>query len=906
MQTASSVFASREWAIRLVVAASLVLSPLSIRAGAQEAAQDTTTPVLRMAPVVPQQVRYSGKIAARAGDTVEVVFRIYAAAEDSDPLWAETQRVPVGEDGAFSVLLGGASPSGLPQTVFAGGAARWLGVTLERGPEQERVLLSSVPYAMKSADAESLAGHAATDFVTQDQLAQFARLTLSSTPSAAAGSASPAITPLTSEPVTGSGTAGTVPVWTGTLTQGNSEITQVGSEIGINEPTPGATLDVGGTSMFRGTATLTAEATATASAGYRSQLLDFSDSAWSTTTKAPVTQTWRLYVTDSANNSPNPTSSFNFQFQNGVGSPTPTILSIAQTGVISFAPAQTFPGTIASVTGTSPVTATTTSGAVSVGLDTNALESTLNSVYAQLGSANAFAGEVLARQATGVGYAALVGTGTNGSMGAYGQSDSGYGAEGVSATGSGVYGTSGTGSGVYGTSSGTGAGGYFINNTTYSPALYAENDATGGSGYSIGLRAYVPNVASIGVIGEADGADSYALYGENQGGKDSYAVFGTASGLGSTAIYGISTGGADSDDVIGSGVVGASSKGIGVNGVSGSSSGVVGSSEGSSTMGKAIGSGSMWGVWGDSAVSTSGFGGGVLGTTDNGYAGYFANNSSIDSTLFASNQGNYTAASVSNSSPKYPALDVSNGGGYSGAGIANKSDTWPTLYLVNAGTAGFGTDVRTKTAEAGTNALFKTLIASTPTGTCGIGGDGDLSCTGQVKSLVSTGGGTRKVETYAMESPENWMEDFGAGELQQGVAVVRIDPVFSETVSEAAGYHVFITPKGDSKGLYVINETAISFEVRESGVGTSSLAFDYRIVAKRRGYETQRLTDVTERFNAESKVIMPGKPSGTPQDAEPQPVTPKGLNTPGIPHASKGIYPVLPTGALPPTRTAQP
>src|SRR5208283_3210684 len=106
--------------------------------------------------------------------------------------------------------------------------------------------LSSVPYAMKSADAESLAGHAASDFVTQNQFAQLAQ-------SAQAGSPAPAITPFD---VTGSGTGGTVPLWIGANTLGSSEITQVGSDIGINEPTPGATLDVNGTAQFRGTLTL--------------------------------------------------------------------------------------------------------------------------------------------------------------------------------------------------------------------------------------------------------------------------------------------------------------------------------------------------------------------------------------------------------------------------------------------------------------------------------------------------------------------------------------------------------------------------------------------------------------------------------------------------------------------------
>jgi hypothetical protein len=97
-----------------------------------------------------------------------------------------------------------------------------------------------------------------------------------------------------------------------------------------------------------------------------------------------------------------------------------------------------------------------------------------------------------------------------------------------------------------------------------------------------------------------------------------------------------------------------------------------------------------------------------------------------------------------------------------------------------------------------------------------------------------------------MQSPENWMEDFGSSALKSGTATVTLDPVFAETVSASADYHVFLTPRGDSKGLYVTNLTATSFEVHESGGGTTSIGFDYRIVAKRRGLEAQRLTDVTE------------------------------------------------------------
>jgi len=59
-------------------------------------------------------------------------------------------------------------------------------------------------------------------------------------------------------------------------------------------------------------------------------------------------------------------------------------------------------------------------------------------------------------------------------------------------------------------------------------------------------------------------------------------------------------------------------------------------------------------------------------------------------------------------------------------------------------------------------------------------------------------------------------------------------------------YHVFVTPKGDCKGLYVANETPAGFEVHELGGGQSNVAFDYRIVAHRKGYENVRLADKTK------------------------------------------------------------
>jgi hypothetical protein len=133
-------------------------------------------------------------------------------------------------------------------------------------------------------------------------------------------------------------------------------------------------------------------------------------------------------------------------------------------------------------------------------------------------------------------------------------------------------------------------------------------------------------------------------------------------------------------------------------------------------------------------------------------------------------------------------------------------------------------------------------------GLCYIDTSGDLLCFGTKSAVVPVDHGERQVALYAVEAPENWFEDMGSGQLSNGAARVGLDAVFAQTVNTGIEYHVFLTPKGDCKGLYVSNESADAFEVHELGGGTSSVAFDYRIVAKRNGYESVRLEDHTQTF----------------------------------------------------------
>ena len=122
---------------------------------------------------------------------------------------------------------------------------------------------------------------------------------------------------------------------------------------------------------------------------------------------------------------------------------------------------------------------------------------------------------------------------------------------------------------------------------------------------------------------------------------------------------------------------------------------------------------------------------------------------------------------------------------------------------------------------------------------------GDMIASGAKPAVVKTAQGHRLL--YAMESPEVWFEDFGEGQMVNGQSHIELDPLFLETVTINASnpMKVFIQLNDDCKGVYVKTQTT-GFDVFELQSGTSNAAFTYRLVAKRKGYETQRLmqTDV--------------------------------------------------------------
>jgi hypothetical protein len=134
---------------------------------------------------------------------------------------------------------------------------------------------------------------------------------------------------------------------------------------------------------------------------------------------------------------------------------------------------------------------------------------------------------------------------------------------------------------------------------------------------------------------------------------------------------------------------------------------------------------------------------------------------------------------------------------------------------------------------------------------------GDLTTEGAISANVSHPDGSFR-RMYALESPESWFEEMGRAELVDGRAQVELDDEFAAMV-QTDDYHVFLTPEGDTQGLFVSARRPDGFEVREQQGGTANLTFSYRVVAKRSDIEAVRMQR-TEPPTALADVLPPEVP----------------------------------------------
>ncbi len=135
----------------------------------------STSPAQQVGTItVPNLIRYGGTLTDASGAPMTaatgVTIAIYKEQDGGAPMWTETQSVTPDAKGQYNVILGSTTATGLPSDLFSQDEQRWLGVQVQGQPEQARVLLVSVPYAMKAADADKLSGRSASEFVTSDTL----------------------------------------------------------------------------------------------------------------------------------------------------------------------------------------------------------------------------------------------------------------------------------------------------------------------------------------------------------------------------------------------------------------------------------------------------------------------------------------------------------------------------------------------------------------------------------------------------------------------------------------------------------------------------------------------------------------------------------------------------------------
>jgi hypothetical protein len=770
-------------------------------AATQTGAQSAAT-----APQVPRLVKFSGTVqnftANEAGsgivardsasvptNVIGVTFSLYSQQTGGVALWSEVQNVRADNTGRYTVQLGSTRPEGLPVELFNTAQAQWLGVRQEGQAEQPRIMLLSVPYALEAADAETFGGKPPSAYMSA--LNSGAGVNSIGTTLGRNGKQAPA---------GGGGTTNYIALWTSSTNLGDSVMYQSSNNIGIGTTSPGYPLTVSGNN------TGAIISVTQAGSGIGVNAYSYSTSGGGTAVLGKT------------------------QGKSGIGVRGESLASTGDTiGVYGTADSDAgvaVQGTVISATGDT------------VGVQGNSASDAGVGVY---GFVSATTGTTVAVQGItkspdGIGVSGSASSTSGSNFGVQGDSDS---PEGV-----GVYGnasaSSGDTTGVYGlvqSSEGDGVLG----------------SAVAASGNAAGVRGVSTSDSGTGVYGEAsdtsgDVAGVYgttaspagqAVYGHNTGESGmSIGVYGVSDSASGVAILGAST----TTSAGAYGVVGnsASPTGGGMGGsntsTTGIAYGVIGetmSTSGFGVAGKAQATtGASTGVVGQTASST-GFG--VVGnatSTEGGNYGVAGMVGSPEGTgVYGTGVGASEEGGTVTDRPLGAWGDTNQEGGIGVLGTADDTIAVAGYNNANVATGSFQNDETT-------NIGSPVLATHGPhfAGICLMDVSGNLACNGTKSAVVPVDGGTRQVALYAVEAPENWFEDAGSARLSHGSAVVRFEPTFAQTINGGVAYHVFLTPKGDCKGLYVTNETADGFEV----AGTRRRHSEHRLRLSHHG-ATQRL-----------------------------------------------------------------
>ncbi|MEA1912470.1 MAG: hypothetical protein U9N06_01345 [candidate division WOR-3 bacterium] len=399
----------------------------------------------------------------------------------------------------------------------------------------------------------------------------------------------------------------------------------------------------------------------------------------------------------------------------------------------------------------------------------------------------------------------------------------------------GVYGQgfSGKTAGIYGQASGANYGVYGQGYSGDTAGVYGE-----ANGALYGVQGYGSSTSEAGVYGSAFGAD-YGVYGKGSGGRWA-GVYGNANGA-NYGVYG----------------KGSSNKWAGVYGVAnGAWYGVYGK-----------GSSNKWaGVYGDADSADYGVYGqgsadgwaGVKGNANGAYIGVNGVGSSdgwagVKGDANGANYGVYGAGSTDKSAGICGYAFGADYGVY-GAGSTDEI----------AGVYGNANGAYCGVLGQGISKKFAGVKGDANGASYGVYSVGDFGCSGLKLAVVRTSKGPTGL--YCIEAPDIWFEDLGSGQLINGRCHIELDQLFLETVSVDANnpMKVFIQLNDDCKGVYV-RKGISGFDVIELQGGISNARFDYKIMAKRKGYEERRLKVVESCYMDRSLYPDDNDPSIPPE-----------------------------------------
>ena len=444
---------------------------------------------------VPRLVKFSGTATDETGKpfsgVVGVTFSLYKEQQGGAPLWVETQNVQADANGHYTAMLGANTSNGVPVEIFASGDAQWLGVQIHSQPEKARVLLVSVPYALKAHEAETLSGRSISDFVLLNKTASAAR-SAGNTSFRSNGANDPSLAP------------------NGPTNFVGSNATQI---VGVTQKGSGTGLAATATTHAAVAGTITGKSN-TAVYGLASNTSKGSNAAGVTgvanTEKGPGVQG----VTSSPNGfGVQGVNKASTGFAPGVSGSTQSASGV---GVFGYNNATSGSGNgvnggSASPSGIGVQGYVVAPGGIGV----------LGNNNATSGGATGVLGVSASPSGTGISGNATATTGS--AEGVYGQSSApnGVGVNGVSTS------TTGNGIGVTGSSLGTGVFGYTTTTTGSASGVLGTTGSTSGNGVSGNATATTGN--ANGVYGQSSSPNGTGVVGEAASTGGGYGVFGGTS-----------------------------------------------------------------------------------------------------------------------------------------------------------------------------------------------------------------------------------------------------------------------------------------------------------------------------------------------------------------------------------------